>query len=149
MSLEPEYLHYPWRRHGYDHERGGLYNRGKDTQPASDTDKVWWVQAEMLAALTEALKNKPNAEYEVALKKLLDFVANFTLDGIRFWERPYFRGHDCHAWRVIGAWELAPFERQAQQYANRSHVNSVRSYLKLHFSQKVMKAILTLLPENS
>ncbi len=21
MSLEPEYLHYPWRRHGYDHER--------------------------------------------------------------------------------------------------------------------------------
>lgn len=47
-------------KHGYDHERGGLFNRGADDQPATDTDKVWWVQAEMLAALTEALKNKAN-----------------------------------------------------------------------------------------
>jgi len=67
-------------KYGYDHERGGLYNRGADDKPATDTDKVWWVQAEMLAALTDALKHKPNAEYETALKKLLDFVANFMTD---------------------------------------------------------------------
>ena len=67
-------------KYGYDHERGGLYNRGADDQPATDTDKVWWVQAEMLAALTDALKHKPNAEYETALKKLIDFVANFMTD---------------------------------------------------------------------
>ena len=34
----------------------------------------------MLAALTDALKHKLNAEYETALKKLLDFVANFMTD---------------------------------------------------------------------
>lgn len=67
-------------KYGYDRERGGLYNRGADDQPATDTDKVWWVQAEMLAALTDALKHKPNAEYETALKKLLDFVASFMTD---------------------------------------------------------------------
>ena len=47
-------------KYGYDHERGGVYSRGSDDKPATDTDKVWWVQAEMLAALTEALKNKAN-----------------------------------------------------------------------------------------
>ena len=67
-------------KYGYDHEHGGLYSRGSDDQPATDTDKVWWVQAEMLAALTDALQQKPNAEYEVAVKKLLDFVTNFMTD---------------------------------------------------------------------
>lgn len=67
-------------KYGYDHERGGLYNRGEGDKPALQTDKVWWSQAEMLAALTDALKQKPNAEYETALRKLLDFVANFMTD---------------------------------------------------------------------
>ena len=66
--------------YGYDHEHGGLYSRGSDDKPATDTDKVWWVQAEMLAALSDALQQKRNAEYEVALKKLLDFVTNFMTD---------------------------------------------------------------------
>ena len=34
----------------------------------------------MLAALTDAMQQKPNAEYQVALTKLLDFVANFMTD---------------------------------------------------------------------
>ena len=42
-------------KYGYDHEHGGLYSRGVRDEPASDTDKIWWVQAEMLAALTDAL----------------------------------------------------------------------------------------------
>src|SRR6266568_2437439 len=67
-------------KYGYDHQRGGLYHRGEDDKPATDTDKIWWVEAEMLAALTDALQQKPNAEYEAALKKLLDFVANFMTD---------------------------------------------------------------------
>ena len=67
-------------KYGYDNERGGLYSRGSDDQPATDTDKVWWVEAEMLAALTDALQHKPNADYEAAVKKLLDFVANFMTD---------------------------------------------------------------------
>lgn len=62
---------------GYDHKRGGLYNRGFDDKPATDTDKVWWVQAEMLAALTDALKNQENLEHERALLLLLDFVSRY------------------------------------------------------------------------
>ncbi len=72
-------------QYGYDHQRGGLYSRGFDNQPASDTDKVWWVQAEMLAALTDALKHKENPQYREALDKLLQFVEKYQTtpsDGI-------------------------------------------------------------------
>jgi len=72
-------------KYGYDHARGGLYSRGFDNQPASDTDKVWWVQAEMLAALTDGLKHKDNAAYSEALDKLLSFVLTYQAnptDGI-------------------------------------------------------------------
>ena len=61
------------RRHG-DQDHGGLYNRGSDNQPASDTSKVWWVQAEMMAALTDALLHQPDKKYEAALDKLSQFV---------------------------------------------------------------------------
>lgn len=67
-------------KYGYDHQRGGLYNRGADNQPATDTSKVWWVQSEMLAALTDALQHQPNKEYEVALEKLLHFVSTYQAD---------------------------------------------------------------------
>jgi mannobiose 2-epimerase len=67
-------------KYGYDHERGGLYSWGEDDKPAVLTDKIWWSQAEMLAALTVALKNDFNPAYETALKKLLDFVAIFMTD---------------------------------------------------------------------
>ena len=59
---------------GYDHERGGLYNRGFGDAPATNTDKVWWSQAEMLAALTDGLKHQPNPAYSAALDSLLGFL---------------------------------------------------------------------------
>ena len=61
-------------KYGYDDERGGLYSRGFDNQPATDTDKIWWVQAEMLSALTDALKHENNPRYKTALGKLLQFI---------------------------------------------------------------------------
>jgi cellobiose epimerase len=64
-------------KYGYDHQRGGLYSRGKDDQPATDTDKVWWVQAEMLAALTDALQHKQVRAYSEALDKLVDFIFKY------------------------------------------------------------------------
>jgi cellobiose epimerase len=67
-------------KYGYDHERGGLYNRGLDDQPATQTDKIWWVQAEMLAALTEGLRHGANTGYETALDKLLHFVTAYQAD---------------------------------------------------------------------
>ncbi len=67
-------------RYGFDHDRGGLYERGVDDSPATKTDKVWWVQAEMLAALTVALEHRPNIGQAEALAKLLHFVAAYQTD---------------------------------------------------------------------
>jgi mannobiose 2-epimerase len=67
-------------KYGYDYTRGGLYSRGIDDQPATDTDKIWWVQAEMLAALTDALRHKPDPAYSQALDKLLQFIVSFQAD---------------------------------------------------------------------
>ncbi len=72
-------------RYGYDQVHGGLCNRGVDDQPATDTTKVWWVQAEMLAALTDGLKHRQRQDYAEALDKLLQFILQFQAnpaDGI-------------------------------------------------------------------
>ena len=67
-------------KYGYDHERGGLYNRGFASQPATDTSKVWWVEAEMMAALTDAWQHQPTEEYRAALEKLVHFVNTHQAD---------------------------------------------------------------------
>lgn len=74
-------------KYGYDHRRGGLYSRGFDDSPATDTDKIWWVQAEMLAALTDGLKHQENPSYAPALEQLLLFIQKYQAnpaDGIWF-----------------------------------------------------------------
>lgn len=59
-------------RNGTDPIRGGIYNRGVGNEPAHDTQKVWWAQAEMLAALTDGLRHQPaDAAYADALGKLI------------------------------------------------------------------------------
>jgi mannobiose 2-epimerase len=82
LGVEPSWPHFDAYldhalKYGYDHERGGLYSRGFDSQPATDTDKVWWVQAEMLAALTDALQRQANPGYQEALDSLLRFVLTY------------------------------------------------------------------------
>ncbi|MGB9601927.1 MAG: AGE family epimerase/isomerase [Limisphaerales bacterium] len=73
-------------KYGYDFERGGLYYLGDDDQPATNRDKIWWVQSEMLAALTDALSHdSKNKQYEEALIKLIDFLEKYQInppDGI-------------------------------------------------------------------
>ena len=93
-------------KYGYDHARGGLYSRGTGDQPATDTDKVWWVQAEMLAALTDGLKHQDNPAYSEALDKLLGFVAKYQanpsdgiwLDTVTAEGRPKATGK-AHSWK--------------------------------------------------
>jgi len=63
-------------KNGYDHQRGGLYYRGFDDHPATDTEKIWWVQAEMLSALTDALKHEDDPHYEIVLGQQLQFIKN-------------------------------------------------------------------------
>ena len=46
-------------QYGFDHQAGGLYNLGIGTNSAAhDRVKVWWSQAEMLAALTVSLQHQ-------------------------------------------------------------------------------------------
>lgn len=67
-------------KHGYDYVHGGLYDRGVGDQPATKRDKVWWVQSEMLAALTDGFSHKPRPDYSRALMLLLDFITKHQAD---------------------------------------------------------------------
>jgi cellobiose epimerase len=67
-------------KYGYDQDRGGLYNRGEDNEPATQTDKVWWVQAEMMAALSEGLRRKARPAWSNALDRLVHFVNEHQTD---------------------------------------------------------------------
>ncbi|MCF7709175.1 MAG: AGE family epimerase/isomerase [Verrucomicrobia bacterium] len=66
--------------YGYDHSRGGLYYLGNDNTPASDKRKIWWVQAEMLSALTEQITHSRKPRYTKALKSLLNWINKFQTD---------------------------------------------------------------------
>jgi cellobiose epimerase len=65
---------------GYDQKQGGLYKFGFDDRPAVVKDKVWWAQAEMLAALTESVGRRPSPAYASALEQLLTFLATYQID---------------------------------------------------------------------
>ncbi len=72
-------------KYGFDHKRGGFYFKGFDEQPASKTEKIWWVQAEGLAALADALRHEAAAEYRRALALLLNWIFRHQIlsdDGI-------------------------------------------------------------------
>jgi len=67
-------------RYGWDTERGGLYSRGNDDAPATETEKVWWVQAETLAALVVELRERPDLRREQALHHLINFIQAHLAD---------------------------------------------------------------------
>jgi mannobiose 2-epimerase len=67
-------------RCGTDNGRGGLYATGTGDRPASDTTKVWWAQAEMMAALSDSLRHRPDKERARALEKLVHFVLEHQVD---------------------------------------------------------------------
>lgn len=73
-------------KYGADSEFGGLFYRGPSSGPATVQDKVWWVQAEWLAALTETVQRKPDPDYIAALEKTTEFVLTRQAahDGIWF-----------------------------------------------------------------
>ncbi|HWQ92242.1 MAG TPA: AGE family epimerase/isomerase, partial [Clostridia bacterium] len=67
-------------KYGYDHAKGGVYNRGIQDRPATNRDKIWWVQSEMLAALTDALAQEQNGSYAAALDSLLGWIQQYQAD---------------------------------------------------------------------
>jgi mannose/cellobiose epimerase-like protein (N-acyl-D-glucosamine 2-epimerase family) len=69
---------------GFDHRRGGVY-RAPATDAAAHptahpTDKVWWAQAETVAALTDAIVERDDPRHVIALAQLLDFVERHQTD---------------------------------------------------------------------
>lgn len=67
-------------RLGFDHRRGGAYSRGHGAEPADSRDKVWWVQCELIGALTAALTESYDERYAEALAQTLTFVERYMTD---------------------------------------------------------------------
>lgn len=61
-------------RWGHDRVRGGLYFKGPASGPATDRSKVWWVQAEAIAALCDGLLDRDERDYSEALRGLVGWV---------------------------------------------------------------------------
>ena len=67
-------------RVGFDDRRGGAFTAGHGDQPADDRHKVWWVQCELVNALTVALSEHHDERYERALAQTLTFVEQSMTD---------------------------------------------------------------------
>ncbi len=61
-------------RYGYDRKHGGFFYTGVPGQPADDTKKEWWVEAEGLVAMLEMYRLTGKPEYYAAFSQTLDFV---------------------------------------------------------------------------
>lgn len=94
-------------KYGFDWERGGIYARGEGNQPASNTDKVWWAEAELIAALSDALQHKANPHYATALEKQIHFLQQYQIhaaDGIWYdtvaADGKLKSGGKAHSWKA-------------------------------------------------
>jgi mannobiose 2-epimerase len=114
-------------RYGFDHQRGGFYFRGKADEPASDTPKFWWVQAEGLSALTDAVAQFDSNEYSEPLTKLAEWILNYQIrsdDGV--WIVSTDAGGRPQSIKKAGEWKAAYHEVRAitrfvQMFAPKSH----------------------------
>lgn len=61
-------------RWGFDHEQGGFYDRGPVAGAATRRSKIWWVQAEGLAALTDGVRHFDGRGYDRPLDLLLEWI---------------------------------------------------------------------------
>lgn len=62
-------------KYGYDRRHGGFFYTGPLGQPADDTRKEWWVEAEALVSMLEMAQLTGKREYYDAFEQTLDFVA--------------------------------------------------------------------------
>ncbi|MFO0900215.1 MAG: AGE family epimerase/isomerase [Pirellulales bacterium] len=60
--------------HGFDHAHGGFFYSGPLGEPADETKKEWWVQAEALVSLLEMHQLTGKPEYYERFAETLDFV---------------------------------------------------------------------------
>ena len=99
-------------RYGFDHERGGFYFRSKPNEPPCDTTKFWWVQAEGLSALTDAVAHTD--EYNGSLSQLVDWILNYQIrsdDGV--WIASTDARGEPQNLKKAGEWKAAYHEVRA------------------------------------
>jgi mannobiose 2-epimerase len=98
----------------FDYDHGGTYFRGPVGGPASDRSKVGWVQAETIAALTEAACARPGSGYEVPLGRVVDFVRSHLRDprdGV--WFSAADAGGEVVDRRKVNDWQAGYHETRA------------------------------------
>ncbi len=61
-------------KYGYDPQHGGFAYTGPLGQPADDTKKEWWTQAEALVGMLELYRMTKSPEYLNTFKQTLDFI---------------------------------------------------------------------------
>ena len=66
--------------HGFDRERGGLFDYGKPTGEVVRDVKTWWNQAELLGALAFLHRTTGEDAYYEALEKHGGFIEEYVLD---------------------------------------------------------------------
>jgi mannobiose 2-epimerase len=59
---------------GFDREHGGFFASGPLGQPAEDTKKVWWVEAEALVSMLDMFTLTGERQYYDVFVRTLDFV---------------------------------------------------------------------------
>ncbi len=78
----PEALYRGWAEsladysleHGYDRSHGGFFYTGPLGEPADDTKKEWWVQAEALVGMLDLYRLTGDVRYYRAFAGTLDFI---------------------------------------------------------------------------
>jgi mannose/cellobiose epimerase-like protein (N-acyl-D-glucosamine 2-epimerase family) len=101
-------------RYGFDWQRGGFYTKGSDHRPPPSTDKLWWVQAEGLAALTQVVAmNEADNTFKRALGLLLHWISAHQRgrDGIWLWSTDE-RGRPRNTTKA-GSWKAGYHEVRA------------------------------------
>ena len=96
--------------HGFDHERGVVYESGPPGRPADKLDKVWWIQAEALVGALRMHERTGEPRYRQAFVRILDWIARGQAD----WERGDWYGRIAPDGRArgdkAGTWEC-PFHQ--------------------------------------
>lgn len=72
-------------RLGYDHQHGGFFHSGPPGQPADDTKKEWWVQAEALVSMLELFRLTGDRRYLDVFNRTLDFVERHQVSAEGGW----------------------------------------------------------------
>jgi mannobiose 2-epimerase len=65
---------------GFDHRLGGAYTSGHGNEPADVRHKLWWVQCELMNALTVARLERDDDRYAEALAQTVTFVEHRMTD---------------------------------------------------------------------